>query len=293
MRCLALRPLAGLARVLARLPQRLLLALAASLAWLGRAPLAKRRAIASANLALAFPGLSEHARARLLRDNLRATLMGVLEMLRAWYAPARALRGMDALEGIDEVRATLASGQGVLLVLSHHTTLELCYRLVSEALGRPVRLQLRRHNSACLEDWLRRARARHFPPQLGKKDTGGLLAALRAGELVIHSPDQDFSYRHAFVPFFGVPAATLVGTAALVEQSGARMFVLWPRRLENATYRLRFEPEWPGWREAPPEQAAAMYMRALEAEVRQAPEQYLWVHRRFKTRPPGEGSPYA
>jgi KDO2-lipid IV(A) lauroyltransferase len=293
MRCLALRPLAGLARVLARLPQRLLLALAASLAWLGRAPLAKRRAIASANLALAFPGLSEQARARLLRDNLRATLMGVLEMLRAWYAPARALRGLYAVEGMDEVRATLASGQGVLLVLSHHTTLELCYRLVSEALGRPVRLQLRSHNSACLEDWLRRARARHFLPQLGKKDTGGLLAALRAGELVIHSPDQDFSYRHAFVPFFGVPAATLVGTAALVEQSGARMFVLWPRRLENATYRLRFEPEWPGWREAPPEQAAAMYMRALEAEVRQAPEQYLWVHRRFKTRPPGEGSPYA
>jgi KDO2-lipid IV(A) lauroyltransferase len=293
MRCLALRPLAGLARVLARLPQRLLLALAASLAWLGRAPLAKRRAIASANLALAFPGLSEQARARLLRDNLRATLMGVLEMLRAWYAPARALRGLYAVEGMDEVRATLASGQGVLLVLSHHTTLELCYRLVSEALGRPVRLQLRSHNSACLEDWLRRARARHFPPQLGKKDTGGLLAALRAGELVIHSPDQDFSYRHAFVPIFGVPAATLVGTAALVEQSGARMFVLWPRRLENATYRLRFEPEWPGWREAPPEQAAAMYMRALEAEVRQAPEQYLWVHRRFKTRPPGEGSPYA
>jgi KDO2-lipid IV(A) lauroyltransferase len=292
MRCLALRPLAGLARVLARLPQRVLLALAASLAWLGHAALAKRRAVARANLGLAFPELAAESRARLLRDNLRATIMGVLEMLRAWYAPARALRGLYAVEGLEEVRATLARGQGVLLVLSHHTTLELCYRLVSEALGVPVRLQLRSHNSACLEDWLRRARARHFPPQLGKKDTGGLLAALRAGELVIHSPDQDFSYRHAFVPFFGVPAATLVGTAALVEQSGARMFVLWPRRLENATYRLRFEPEWPGWRAAAPDQAAAMYMRALEAEVRQAPEQYLWVHRRFKTRPPGEARLY-
>ena len=293
MRCLALRPLAGLARVLARLPQRALLALAAVLAWIGHAPLAKRRAIAHANLGLAFPELPADARARLLRANLRATLMGVLEMLRAWYAPSRALRGSCAAEGLEEVRATLARGQGVLLVLGHHTTLELCYRLVSEALGVPVRLQLRSHNSACLEAWLRRARARHFPPPLGKKETGGLLAALRAGELVIHSPDQDFSYRHAFVPFFGVPAATLVGTAALVEQSGARMFLLWPRRLENATYRLRFEPEWPGWRQAPPAQAAAMYMRALEAEVRQAPEQYLWVHRRFKTRPPGEAPVYA
>ena len=70
------------------------------------------------------------------------------------------------------------------------------------------------------------------------------------------------------------------------------MFVLWPRRLENATYRLRFEPEWPGWREAAPDAAAAMYMRALEAEVRRAPEQYLWVHRRFKTRPPGDAPVY-
>jgi len=288
----ALRPRAGLARVLARLPQGALLALAALLAFLGHWPLARRRAIARANLELAFPELVPAARARLLRANLRATLMGVLEMLRAWYAPAHALRGLYEAEGLEDVRATLARGQGVLLVLSHHTTLELCYRLVSDALGKPVRLQLRSHNSGCLEDWLRRARARHFPPQLGKKETGALLGALRAGELVIHSPDQDFSYRHAFVPFFGVPAAALVGTAALVEQAGARMFLLWPRRLENATYRLRFQEEWPGWRQAAPEEAAAMYMRALEAEVRQAPEQYLWVHRRFKTRPPGEPSLY-
>jgi KDO2-lipid IV(A) lauroyltransferase len=293
MRCLALRPLAVLARVVARLPQPALLAMASLLGWLGHPLLGKRRAIARANLALAFPELAPDERARLLRANLRATVMGVLEMLRAWYAPTRALHGLVEVEGVEELRATLARGQGVLLVLSHHTTLELCYRLVAEVLGRPVRLQLRSHNSACLEDWLRRARGRHFPTQLGKKDTGGLLAALCAGELVIHSPDQDFSYRHAFVPFFGVPAATLVGTSALVEQSGARMFVLWPRRLANATYRLRFQAEWPDWRQAAPEAAAAMYMRALEAEVRQAPEQYLWVHRRFKTRPPGEASPYA
>jgi lauroyl/myristoyl acyltransferase len=70
------------------------------------------------------------------------------------------------------------------------------------------------------------------------------------------------------------------------------MFLCWPRRLGNATYRLRFQEEWPGWRAASPEEGAAMYMRALEAEVRQAPEQYLWVHRRFKTRPAGEASLY-
>ena len=292
MRCLGWRPLAWLAWLLARLPQRALLALAAVLAWLGHAPLSKRRRIARTNLALAFPGLDDAARARLLRRNLRATVMGLLEMLRAWYAPARALRGLYEAEGAEAVRATLAGGQGVLLVVSHFTMLELCYRLASEALGAPVRMLLRSNNSRCLEAQMQRARLRHFPPQLEKKDVAGLLAALRAGEVVAYSPDQDFSYRHAFVPFFGVQAATLVGTAELVRQAGARMFVLWCRRGADDRYRLRFEPEWPGWREAAQAQAATMYMQALEAEVRQAPEQYLWVHRRFKTRPPGEAPLY-
>jgi KDO2-lipid IV(A) lauroyltransferase len=293
MRCLAWRPLAGLGRLLARLPQRLLLGLAAALAWLARPLLSKRARIARRNLELAFPELDAAARERLLADNLRSTVMGVLEMLRAWYAPARALHGLYDVDGLEPLRATLAGGQGVLLVVSHHTTLEICYRLVADALGMPVRLLLRSHNSPCLEAGLRRARLRHFLPQLEKKDVAGLLAALRAGELVVYSPDQDFSYRHAFVPFFGVPAATLVGTAGLVRESGARMFVLWCRRDAAGRYRLRIEPEWPGWREATPGQGAAMYMQALEAQVRQAPEQYLWVHRRYKTRPPGEPSFYA
>jgi KDO2-lipid IV(A) lauroyltransferase len=292
MRCLALRPLAWLGWLPARLPQRMLLALAGALAWLGRVPLGKRRRIARRNLELAFPELGAEARNRLLADNLRSTVMGMLEMLRAWYAPARALRGLYEVEGLEPLRATLASGQGVLLVVSHQTTLEICYRLVADALGVPVRLLLRSNNSRCLEAELRHARLRQFPPQLEKKDVAGLLAALRAGELVVYSPDQDFSYRHAFVPFFGVPAATLVGTAGLVREGGARMFALWCRRDAAGRYHLRFEPEWPGWRDATPEAGAAMYMRALEAQVRQAPEQYLWVHRRYKTRPPGEPSLY-
>jgi KDO2-lipid IV(A) lauroyltransferase len=292
MRCLLLRPLAPVAWLLARLPQRLLLGLAATLAWLGRPLLAGRARIARRNLELAFPELDARARTHLLGRNLRATVMGVLEMLRAWYGPARALRGLYEVQGLEPLRATLAQGQGVLLVVSHHTTLEICYRLVADALHRPVRLLLRSNNSRCLEAAMQRARLRQFPPQLGKKDVAGLLAALRAGELVVYSPDQDFSYKHAFVPFFGVPAATLVGTAKLVRQANARMFVLWCRRDAAGRYQLRIEPEWPGWREAAPEQAAAMYMRALEAEVRQAPEQYLWVHRRYKTRPPGEASLY-
>jgi len=292
MRCLALRPLAWLAAALARLPQRVLLALSSLLLVLCWWPLARRRRIAASNLALCFPELGAHERAQLLRENLRATLMGSLELLRAWFAPARVLRGSFEVEGIEALRAALAEGQGVLLLLGHFTSTELSVRLLGEALGLRMRGVVRRNNSPCLEAELEHARQRNFQPTLEKKDLRGLLRALQAGGMVAYSADQDFSYNHAFVPFFGVPAATLVGTPQLVARGDARMFALWCRRGPDGRYQLRLEPEWPGWREAAPAEAAAMYLRALEAQVRAAPEQYLWVHRRFKTRPPGEAPLY-
>jgi KDO2-lipid IV(A) lauroyltransferase len=108
----------------------------------------------------------------------------------------------------------------------------------------------------------------------------------------VYSADQDFSYHHAFVPFFGIPAATLTGTARSVRHAGARMLPFWFHRADDGDYVLRIDAPWPGWLEAEPAQSAAIYMRELEQVVRAHPEQYLWVHRRFKTRPAGQPSPY-
>jgi KDO2-lipid IV(A) lauroyltransferase len=293
MRCLALRPLAWIAALYARLPQRLLLALASlltSLLWL---PLARRRRVAAINLALCFPELDEPSRARLLQQNLRSTVMGVFELLLAWFAPAARLRGRYEVVGLAALSETLARGQGVLLLLGHFPHTELAVRLLGEALGRRMLGVVRRHNSPCVESELEHARQRHFQPTLEKKDLRGVLQALRHGELVAYAADQDFSFQQAFVPFFGVPAATLLGNAKLAASGNARMFALWCRRRPDGSYALRVEEEWPGWRESEPARQAAMYMRALEAQVRAAPEQYLWVHRRFKTRPQGEPSLYA
>jgi KDO2-lipid IV(A) lauroyltransferase len=278
---------------LARLPQGTLLALAAALAFIAAPFMARRRRIAARNLEACFPELDARARAHLLRANLRATWMGAFELLRAWYAPARALEGIATVEGVAELREALASGQGVLLLTSHFTHTELAVRLLSMALACEARGVVRRNNSACLEAELESARRRVFGPTLAKKDLRGLLRALRDGALVASSGDQDFSYGHAFVAFFGAPAATLVGTPELAQGGNARVFVLWSRRNADGRYSVRVEAAWPGWTQAAPAEAAAIYMRALEVEVRRAPEQYLWVHRRFKTRPPGEASFYA
>lgn len=291
-RCLGVLPLEWLARAIARVPQPALLAFASLLAALPRPAWSRRRQVAQANIALAFPELDAAARQRLVQANLRETLMGGFELLRAWYAPDARLVDAARIEGLEHLEAARAAGQGVLLFTGHFTQTELAAWLLKRATGGDVRGVVRRHNSPCIEAMFERARQRIFGNTLAKKDVRGMLRALQAGEWVVYSADQDFNYQHAFVPFFGVRAATFTGTAELVRRSGARMLPFWFHRGADGRYHLRIEAEWAGWRDAAPDQSAAIYMQQLERVVREHPEQYLWVHRRFKTRPPGEPALY-
>ncbi len=292
MRCVAIPPLVWLARGIARLPQPAFLGLGRLLAvalwpWLGR-----RRRIARANLALCFPELDDRERLALLRANQRATVQGALELLRAWYAPDAALEGLASVDGLAYLREALASGRGVLLLTGHFTHTELAVRLLERALDAPIGVVVRPNNSACLESAFAAARARVFGALLGKKDVRGLLRELRAGRPVAYSADQDFNYQHSFVRFFGIPAATLTTTPELVRRAGAVMLAFFFHRDAGGRYRIELAPAWPDWIDAEPTRAATIYMDALEAFVRRYPSQYLWVHRRFKTRPPGSQPVY-
>lgn len=285
-------PLVLAARGIARLPQGVLLQLAAVLSLLLWPLTVSRRRIAAINISLCFPELSAIERRRLLRANHRASVMGLLELLRAWYAPSSALVGLARVEGLPLLRAALAEGRGVLLFTGHFTHTELAVRLLSEALDRPLGAVVRRNNSACVEATINAARSRVSGVLIAKKDVRGMLRTLKAGEPLVYSADQNFTYQNAFVPFFGINAATLTTTPNLVRRSNARMLPFWFHREPDGRYCLSIEAAWPGWIDGSPEQAAQIYMRELEFVVRRHPEQYLWVHRRFKTRPPGEPAVY-
>jgi KDO2-lipid IV(A) lauroyltransferase len=233
------------------------------------------------------------ARERLVRAAMSDTVAGALETLRAWFAPARCLRGLFEIEGLEHLRAAQANGRGVLLVTGHMPHFELAGRLLGEARGRKVALHARRHNDPCVDRWIDDARHGAFSRTIAKKDKGALLAALADGEAVLYLGDQDFSYRHAFVPFFGVPAATVTALPDLMREADVAALPFWMQRGGDGRYRLRIEPQWPHWPTGDPDADAARYMAELEAAVRRAPAQYLWVHRRFKTRPPGEPGLYA
>jgi KDO2-lipid IV(A) lauroyltransferase len=229
---------------------------------------------------------------RLLRDNLRATVIGALELIRAWYAPSSALAGLVEIDGIEHLRAATATGRGVLLFGGHFTPSELCARLLQEVAAQPVHVVVRRNNHRCLEAMFDHARRSRFAGTIAKKDVRGLLRVLGQGGVVAYSADQNFTYQNAFVPFFGIPAATLTATPELARRGKAVVLPFWFHRDRDGRYKLRIEPQWSGWPSGDPTADAARYMAELEKVVRQHPEQYLWMHRRFKTRPPGEADVY-
>lgn len=290
--CWLAAPLRWACQWVARLPQPRLLRLGNALAWLLTPWLARRRRIARINLALCFPGLDADAREALVRANTRASIIGLLEMARAWYGPASLLRGLVEVQGLQHLKAARTQGRGVLMLTAHFPHVDLGTRLLGEVLGEPLSCMVRRVGGSCGERMMEAGRRRVSAHVIGKKDVRGLLRVLSRGGMVAYLADQNFTYNSAFVPFFGVPAATLTTTLDLARRAGVAIVPYWCQRLDDGRYRVRIDAPWDEASGTDPVVFAARYMRELEAVVRQHPAQYLWWHRRFKTRPPGDASPY-
>lgn len=276
----------------ARLPRRVLLALGAGIGYiLGMVP-GPRQRIAARNLELCYPHLQPDARTRLLRRNMRD--MGIMlgEFSLGWMGSVRALARIPVhIEGLEHLESARAAGQGVLLVGAHFSHLELCARLVS----RKIRIagMYRRMDSPVFERVVLRARLGYAAAMFTKNDVLGCVRYLRRGGILWYAPDQDMrSKDHVFAPFFGIPAATITATHHLARLSGAAVVPFFHRRNADGSYVLRLEApltDFPGG------DAVADTTRvnaAIERMVNEAPEQYLWAHKRFKTRPPGAPSVY-
>ncbi|GAB3740497.1 LpxL/LpxP family Kdo(2)-lipid IV(A) lauroyl/palmitoleoyl acyltransferase [Silanimonas algicola] len=281
------------AALVARLPQGAVLALGSALGWVLRPLLGRRWRVARVNLARCFAEESAAVRAQRLREHQRALATALLELLRAWFAPSSTLAGLADVEGLQHLRDAAAKGQGVLLLTGHLMHTELATRFVAEALGAPVGGVVRRyHRHPCLERLLDAARTHRLGPTVGKFDARGMARHLRQGGRLVYSADQDFRDGHVFVPFFGVPAATFAGTPQLLRAGRAAVRFLSMARGSDGRYLVRIDDPGLEALAQDPEAFAARYMQVLEDAVRAAPDQYLWVHRRFKTRPAGEAPLY-
>jgi KDO2-lipid IV(A) lauroyltransferase len=253
---------------------------------------ASRRQITDTNIALCFPHLPALERRALARDSFIHTAIGALEITQPWLNPGRDLSPRIHLHGLEHLQTAAAQGRGVLLVGGHFTAID----IVSQGLHKAVNMDvIYRKNRNPAWEWLqRRGRQRYFEAVIERRDTRQILRRLKSGHIVWYAADQDYGARHSvFAPFFGVPAATITATARLAEFNRSPVvFMSNFRHLDSLTWSVHFSPALEHYPSGDPVADASRINQIIEDAIREHPEQYLWMHRRFKTRPGGAGSVY-
>ncbi len=283
----------GVIWLIARLPQPALLWLGRRLgALIARTPSARRH-IAQVNVALCFPDLDSRAQAALVDANLRDIGLMLVEFALGWMGSDRRMAAIPThIDGLQHLEAARAQGKGVLLVGGHFSHLELSARLVSQRIR--IAGMYRRMDSTVFEWVLLRARLHYAAAMFDKEDIRGTVKYLRSGGTVWYAPDQDMRSKDSvFVPFFGIPTATITATHHLARMSGAVVIPFFHRRLPDGQgYVLRLDAPLENFPGADARADTARVNAHIEQMVREAPEQYLWVHKRFKTRPAGAPTVY-
>ncbi|RKR04266.1 KDO2-lipid IV(A) lauroyltransferase [Kushneria sinocarnis] len=282
----------ALMRLGAWLPWRLRL-------WLGRliGELAwrfarRRRHITETNLRLCFPELSEREQQRLVRRTFHSNGIGIFETATGWCRDPEHMRHRVTFLGTEHMAAARAQGKGVLIIGIHFSTLDLGGALHSLFFDADV--VYRPHDNPLFERFMTHARRRIFGAAIDRHDLRGVVRRIRSGHAVWYSPDQDFGRESSvFAPFFGIDAASITLTARIARMTGAPVMPLvFHRNPDDYTYTLEYLPALENFPSGDDVADAAQVNAFIEAAIRRHPEQYLWLHRRFKTRPEGESGFY-
>lgn len=253
---------------------------------------AKRRRIAATNIRLCFPGLSAAEQGRLVRSAFESYGMSIFETGCAWLRGVDHLHDRAEVTGVEHIQAAQEEGRGVLIIGAHFSTIDIAGALVASYLTMDV--IYRRSRNAVFDRLIRRGRGRYFGAVLDKEDMRGIIRGLREGHAIWYAADQNYASRHSvFAPFFGVQAATIRSTSRLVRMTGAAAVFCSHFRLEGGKrYRVDFSPVLENFPAADETVDARRVNQLIETALADHPEQYLWLHRRFKTRPEGEPAIY-
>ncbi len=265
------------------------------LGWLLFALAGARRRVALRNVQLCLPELDAAARAALVRQHFEWLARSLLERGLLWYAPVARLKRLIRVEG--DVGLAARSDKPVMWLVPHFVALDVAGVATQLFQTGPVASIYQAQSNAVFDGAMRKGRLRFGLAQVFARSERALplVRAIRRGAAFFNLPDMDFGARDAaFVPFFGVPTATLLAPARMARSLGMRVQPVLAEILPGGQgYRVQFLPPWEDF-PGDDDLAAATRMNAWIAEqIRLNPAQYLWVHKRFKTRPDGEASLYA
>jgi Kdo2-lipid IVA lauroyltransferase/acyltransferase len=280
------------------LPRALARQLGAGVAWVGYQALGRLRKVGLRNLALAFPEKSETEREGILRQVYRNLGWQLTEFCHMPRYTAEEASRFIRYEGLENYLKARDKGKGVLVLTGHLGAWELS-SFYHSLMGYPMGMVIRRLDNPLVDDYVNRVRCLHGNRVIHKDDFArGLIASMRAGETVGILMDTNMTPpQGVFVPFFGVAACTASGMARVALKTGAAVvpgFLLWSER--EGRYVLRFGEEIAtadtGNAEKDSLENTARFTAVLERYIREYPEQWLWMHRRWKTRPAGEAGIY-
>ena len=285
-------PLLGLLRLAVMLPHGARLGLGRCAGRIARRALGRRRRIALRNLELCFPEWSAAQRLAVLRAAFDSLGQGLVELaMGAWCADTEVNRLVE-VRGARHLEAALGKGRGVIALSGHYVALEFTARAVTYPAAGLVAVY-RPGGSAAFAWLMNRARLRVCSQTLPKHDVRGMVRALRSGAVLWYAGDQMTDAKSAVpAPFFGEPAMTGTSLGRLARISGAPVVPWFTRRLPDGRYCVELLPALENLAESSPTQQAERINALAEAHVRKAPEQYYWIHRRFKRRPPPLSDPY-
>ena len=253
-----------------------------------------RRRVALRNLELCLPELPAAERERLAREHFGWLGRSLLERGLLWYAPVSRLRRLIQVEG--DVGFAERSERPVMWLVPHFVALDVAGAATQLFQSRQVGSIYQSQRNPVFDAALRRGRLRFGQGQVFSRHEGALslVRVIKRGWAFFNLPDMDFGPRDAaFVPFFGVPAATLLAPARMARSLKMTVQPVVAEILPAGQgYRVRFLPPWTDWPGSDDTEDARRMNAWIESEIRRNPAQYLWVHKRFKTRPPGEPSVY-
>jgi KDO2-lipid IV(A) lauroyltransferase len=283
----------GLLRLSLLLPYPALLRLGRGLGTLLYYLVPARRRVAQTNLELCFPQMDVDARNELARESFIAATTSLFEGALSWWGSDERLKRLYRIEGLEHLERARTDGKGVLLLGGHYTTLEISGRFLAlhveglQPIYKPAKNPL-------FEAVMAGSRKRLFDDLVPSSDLRRIVRNLKQGKVMWYAPDQDFGRKQSvFAPFFGVSTATLPTTARLARLSGAPVVPYYSERLPgNEGFLLRLLPPLENFPSGDDLADAARTNAILEAQIRRVPEQYLWLHKRFKTRPEGESRVY-
>lgn len=278
--------LAGM-RILAALPFQVQLSIGKIIGHLFYRIAHYRREIAQTNIALCFPELSSEEQKKLVRDHFHSVGIAVSETALSWWGSDKQLSKLLHIDGLEYLQTELEKGHGAILLGAHYTTLEISGLLLSLVQKTAVTYQDLRN--PLFNQVMIAARKRKFDPTISRHNIRSVIKTLKSNKVVWFATDQDSGAKNSlFVPFFGQIAATQTASSRIAKISKAPVLPFISKRLDNAQgYQITILPPIENFPGDDLEQDVIRTNQIIEAQVRKAPEQYLWIHRRFKTRPEG------